>query len=65
VTSYLELADYVLIAEEVLGVPAQVVASFDRIGLAASALAAPQAAFGESRPTPILRPRLRSCAGIS
>ena len=42
----LELADYLLIAERVLGLPAEAIANFDRIGLAESALAAPQAGFG-------------------
>jgi death on curing protein len=46
VISYLELADYLLIAEAVIGVRAEVIANFDRIGLAASALASPQAGFG-------------------
>jgi death-on-curing protein len=46
VTVYLELADYLLIAERVLGLPAEAIASFERIGLAESALAAPQAGFG-------------------
>jgi len=46
VTVCLELADYLLIAERVLGLPAEAIASFDRIGLADSALAAPQAGFG-------------------
>ena len=45
-TAYLEFADYVLIAEGVLGLPAEAIANFDRIGLAESALAAPQAGFG-------------------
>lgn len=45
-TVYLELADYLLIAERVLGLPAEAIASFDRIGLADSALAAPRAGFG-------------------
>lgn len=36
-----------LTAEAVLGVPAELVAEFNRIGLADSALAAPQAGFGE------------------
>jgi death-on-curing protein len=45
VIAYLGLADYLLIAEAVLGVPAESVAHFDRIELAASALAAPQAGF--------------------
>jgi len=45
-TAYLDLADYLLIAERVLGLPAETIANFNRIGLAASALAAPQAGFG-------------------
>ncbi|MGH2428376.1 MAG: type II toxin-antitoxin system death-on-curing family toxin [Candidatus Limnocylindria bacterium] len=45
-TAYLELADYLLIAERVLGLPAEAIANFDRIGLAESGLAAPQAGFG-------------------
>lgn len=45
-TEYLELADYLLIAERVLGLPAEAIANFDRIDLADSALAAPQAGFG-------------------
>lgn len=45
--AYLELADYLLIAERVLGVAAETIANFNRIGLAESALAAPQAGFGE------------------
>ncbi|MES2210549.1 MAG: hypothetical protein V4515_10260 [Chloroflexota bacterium] len=44
-TVYLELADYVRIDEAVLGVPAELIADFNRIGLADSALAAPQAGF--------------------
>jgi death on curing protein len=43
--AYLGLADYLLIAERVLGIPAETIAHFDRIGLADSALAAPQAGF--------------------
>lgn len=43
--AYLQLADYLLIAEQVLGIPAETLARLDRIGLAASALAAPQAGF--------------------
>jgi len=42
---YLDLADYVLIAEAVLGVPAESVARWPGIGLADSALHAPRAAF--------------------
>ncbi len=45
-TAYLELADYLLIAEQILGTPAEAIAKFNRIGLAASALAVPQAGFG-------------------
>lgn len=45
-TTYLELADYLLIAESLLGLPAETIANFDRIGLAESSLAAPQAGFG-------------------
>ena len=44
--AYLELADYLLIAERVLGLAAEAIANFNRIGLAESALAAPQAGFG-------------------
>ncbi len=44
--AYLELADYLLIAERVLGLPAEAIANFDRIGLAESASAAPQAGVG-------------------
>ncbi len=46
-TAYLDLADYLLIAERVLGPPAEAIANFNRIGLAESALAAPQAGFGD------------------
>lgn len=45
-TVSLELADYLLSAERALGLPAEAIASFDRIGLADSALAAPQAGPG-------------------
>lgn len=43
--AYLELADYLLIAEQVLGIQAEILARLDRIGLAASALTVPQAGF--------------------
>jgi death-on-curing protein len=43
---YLDLADYLLIAEAVLGVPAEAIARWPGIGLAESALHAPQAGFG-------------------
>jgi death-on-curing protein len=43
---YLDLADYLLIAEAVLGVPAEEIAHWPGIGLAESALHAPAAAFG-------------------
>lgn len=44
-TAYLDLADYLLIAEAVLELPAELIADFNRIGLADSALAAPRAGF--------------------
>ena len=44
--SYLDLADYLLIAEAVLGVPAETIARWPGIGLAESALHAPAAEFG-------------------
>jgi len=40
-------ADYLLFAERVLGLSAEVIANFNRIGLAESALAAPQAGFDD------------------
>ena len=43
---YLDLADYLLIAESVLGVPAEAVAAWPGIGLAESALHAPAMGFG-------------------
>lgn len=44
---YLELADFLLIAEAVLGAPAEALARSNRVvALAESALAAPAAAFG-------------------
>lgn len=43
---YLDLTDYLLIAEAVLGVPAEELGRLDRISLAESALAAPRAGFG-------------------
>jgi death-on-curing protein len=45
-TEYLDLADYLLIAEAVLGVPAEEIARWPGIGLADSALHAPAAGFG-------------------
>ena len=45
-TEYLDLADYVLIAEAVLGVPAEKIARWPGVGLADSALHAPAAGFG-------------------
>jgi death-on-curing protein len=45
-TDYLDLADYLLIAEEVLGVPAETIAGWPGAGLAESALNAPAASFG-------------------
>jgi death-on-curing protein len=45
-TEYLDLADYLLIAEAVLAVPAEDIARWPGIGLADSALHAPAAGFG-------------------
>ncbi len=42
---YLDLADYVLIAEAVLGIPAESIARWPGIGLAESSLHAPAAGF--------------------
>jgi death-on-curing protein len=44
---YLDLAEYLLIAEAVLEIPAQQLAQLERLGLAESALNAPAAGFGE------------------
>jgi death-on-curing protein len=54
-TAYLDLADYLLIAEEVLGVPAETIAGWPGIGLAESALSAPAMGFAavEFYPDPI------------
>lgn len=43
---YLDLADYLLIAEAVIGTPAEDLAKAARLELAESALAAPAAEFG-------------------
>ena len=43
---YLDLADYLLLAESVLGVPAEAIAEWPGIGLAESALHAPAMGFG-------------------
>lgn len=43
---YLELGDYLLIAEAVLGIPAETLAASNRIDLADSAVNAPAAGFG-------------------
>ena len=51
-TAYLDLADYLLIAERVLGLPAETIANFDRIGLADSAIAAPRGGFGDHEAYP-------------
>lgn len=45
-TDYLDLADYLLIAEAVFDVPAEEIARWPGIGLADSALHAPAAGFG-------------------
>ena len=54
-TAYLDLADYLLIAEEVLGVAAETIAGWPGVGLAESALNAPAMGFGgvEFYPGPI------------
>ena len=44
--AYLDLADYVVIAEAVLGVPAETIARWPGMGLAESALHAPAMGFG-------------------
>ncbi len=44
---YLDLADYLLIAEAILEIPAPQLARLKRLGLADSALNAPAAGFGE------------------
>jgi death-on-curing protein len=44
---YLDLVDFLLIAEQVLGIPAERLARLGRLGLADSALNAPAAGFGE------------------
>jgi death-on-curing protein len=46
VAALLDLADYLLIAEAVLGVPAETIAGWPGIGLADSALNAPGMGFG-------------------
>ncbi len=46
-TEYLDLADYLLIAEAVLGVPAETIARWPGMSLAESALHAPAMGFGE------------------
>jgi death-on-curing protein len=46
-TTYLQLGDYCEIAAELLGTSPEQIARLPRIGLADSALAAPQAGFGE------------------
>jgi death-on-curing protein len=55
---YLELADYLLIAEAVLGIPASALARLDRIDLAESALNAPAAGFGEFEAYPELETKV-------
>jgi death-on-curing protein len=44
---YLDLVDYLLIAEAILEIPAAQLARLERLGLAESALNAPAAGFGE------------------
>ena len=45
-TEHLDLADYLLIAEAVLGAPAETIARWPGVGLAESALQAPAMGFG-------------------
>lgn len=49
---YLDLVDYLLIAEQALGIPAERLARLERLGLADSALNAPAAAFGGTEAYP-------------
>jgi death-on-curing protein len=49
---YLELADFLLIAEKVLGVPAETLARLPRMDLADSALNAPAGSFGGTEAYP-------------
>lgn len=46
-TRYIELAEYLWLAGEVTGIPAETLARASRIDLADSALHAPQATFGD------------------
>ena len=46
-TRYLDLAEYLWLAEQVTGVPAKTLANSSRIDLADSALHAPMAGFGD------------------
>jgi len=64
VTAYLDLADYLLIAERVLGLRAETIANFNRIALAESAPRR-RPALAASRRTRTSRPRRPSCAGTS
>ncbi len=52
--AYLDLADFLAIAEMVLDTPAGELAAHGRLELAASALAAPGAAFGDVEPYPTI-----------
>jgi death-on-curing protein len=52
VVQYLELGDYLLIAERVLHVPARILAGLDRIDLADSAINAPAAGFAGTEAYP-------------
>jgi death on curing protein len=64
--NYLEFADYLVIAEAVTGVPAEVLARLERIGLAESALLAPTAGFGGVEAYPDFETKAApSSAGIS
>jgi hypothetical protein len=51
-TEYLNLGDFLLIAEAVLGVPAERIAEWPGIGLAESALSAPAASRARNSTNP-------------
>jgi len=61
VIHYLDLVDYLLIAEAVTGIPAETPAKLPGIDLAGSALHAPQAEFGSTEFYPDFPSRPRSC----
>lgn len=62
-TEYLEMADALLIAEAVLGIPAESLAKTERIGLLESAVIAPSASFEEAEFYPDLAVKAAVLAG--